>query len=578
MKRMWIALAVLVPMLLGVQHFGLERTREKQAEDRFTRIADVKATRILPQYIASLFMGSFRAIIVDILWVQLRRLREEEHRFFEMVEIMDMIGSLQPRNPEVWVHQAWNAAYNIANHVRDKDEQWTWIRYALEKLKEGTDQMPGDPYLKFELGRTLVHKATWREGFFADAYMASLEREQLDPKSGFKSRIWRGEKTDRPLSPFELAIPWFEQALDDLAKARKEKGWQNPMTGQMEDKDWWTTQVGLNIHPSTIDGNIYLAKYFQAWWEWTTLDRAEVIGVGSDKVTQSHVGRLVQDGGSSWSIHTGGKSIGFRKRPDGWIVTSATGAESRAGDVRFQKEWKRGRPEEAARWFRAAAEHARRVLDRYQPRMLIYKDYLALTEKLVVMAENPARTLEEKERMLALLSPALEASGLKDYNYLYEELSAIKKELGGDAFEFNDGLEQVKPVDFERVYSATLVPAGDVDQYFGVVRAPDEPVSHEGHAHEPGEEHDRPAFPPHRVGFQVKKDGDVDLKVELWTFKKRLLQPWGSIEVRGNRWEEIEGITDTAGHFVLRVQALDPAARGQKPAYLLRWSLGEIAR
>jgi len=128
-------------------------------------------------------------------------------------------------------------------------------------------------------------------------------------------------------------------------------------------------------------------------------------------------------------------------------------------------------------------------------------------------------------------------------------------------------------VEFEKAIEGSLLPEGDVDVYEGYAREP-EPQTEQAHGH--GEHgHEKPAFPPHRVAFQVKKDGDGDLKVTLRTFKEQRLQVAATMEVKGNRWQEIEAVTNTPGNFDVFVEALDKAAKPKNPAYLLRWSLIE---
>ncbi|MBI2931575.1 MAG: hypothetical protein HYY16_07970 [Planctomycetes bacterium] len=492
MRRTWVSVAILVIALLGVQHFGLERTREKKEEDRYTRYAELKTTRMLPQYVAALFMGSFRAVAVDVLWVELKRLQDHEHRYFEIVEIMDLIHVLQPRNPEVWSNQAWNAAYNIANNVRDPEEQWKWIRTGLEKLMEGATQLNDDPYLKYQIGYTLVNKATWSDGVFQEPYtsrfVADLDLQRL---------LRCGRPSDRAMTPFEAAIPWFEAAIEDLNRMKTEQRWRyyRATSGKAtEDRDYHTTQVGLNIHPSSADGFIYWAKLYNAFYYWR------------------------------------------QKRAD-----------------------------KAAEWFRAASAHARLYRKRYRSSSPIFDDYAVMCDRLARASEMPAEAREERRLLLETLTPVLVEAGNKDCGYLRVDLSALKQEMGGDGFEFNDCVDCSRKVEFEEVIEATIAPGADVDFFEGSIRPAGE---------DPG------TFPPHRVAFQIKKDGDLDLKATLWAFQgvSPLLRPVATRELRENRWEEIEGITEVAGHFEVSVEALDPSAKARNPVYLLRWSLAEPAR
>ena len=60
-------LALVVALLIGVQHFGLERTAETMTEAPLKRVPNLPASTVLPTYVATLFFGAFRAVAVDIL-------------------------------------------------------------------------------------------------------------------------------------------------------------------------------------------------------------------------------------------------------------------------------------------------------------------------------------------------------------------------------------------------------------------------------------------------------------------------------------------------------------------------------
>ena len=72
-KSSGIALAIVVLLLAAVQHWGLERQPETVVEAPMKNLRNIPASQALPTYIASLFFGAFRAVAVDILWIQLRK-------------------------------------------------------------------------------------------------------------------------------------------------------------------------------------------------------------------------------------------------------------------------------------------------------------------------------------------------------------------------------------------------------------------------------------------------------------------------------------------------------------------------
>src|SRR5579871_4265932 len=56
-------------------------------------------------------LGGFRGLIANLLWTRANDLQQDE-KFFEMAQLANWITKLQPHFVTVWVHQAWNMAYN----------------------------------------------------------------------------------------------------------------------------------------------------------------------------------------------------------------------------------------------------------------------------------------------------------------------------------------------------------------------------------------------------------------------------------------------------------------------------------
>ena len=245
--RRWLVLVLLVGGMVAVQRFGLDRQPEAVEEEHSRRVPEIAASDMVPTYIASLFFGAFRAVVVDALWIQLKKV-EEERRWYEQKEILELISYFQPRNPEVWSHLGWHSAYNIANGFTDPDKSWEWVKFGLKWLRRGNAMLPDSPYLKYELARTLYHKPSWRIGF--------LDRNLLQRVEGdaeLQELLRLGAPGPRPMSSFELAIPWLERAREELFQ-RKEK--------------YVLTQVGLYVRPLTMDGFIRECLFYQAMYDW----------------------------------------------------------------------------------------------------------------------------------------------------------------------------------------------------------------------------------------------------------------------------------------------------------------------
>lgn len=244
-KQRAAALTFVVALLILLQHFGLERQAETIAEAPMKQLKGLPPSTVLPTYIASLFFGAFRAVAVDILWIQLRKV-EEEKRWYERREIIKMISYVQPRNPEVWSHLGWHSAYNVANGFTDPKERWEWIRFGLTWLRRGISTIPNNPYLKEQLGYTLYHKVAWQDGKL-DMGLLKLIEEDRDLQDELMPD---GMKSDHPMSAFELAIVWFDRAREEL------------LTQKFE-----LTQMGLYIYPDSVDGYIRLCMVAQGMYE-----------------------------------------------------------------------------------------------------------------------------------------------------------------------------------------------------------------------------------------------------------------------------------------------------------------------
>ncbi len=245
--RRWIVLGALLAALVFVQVRCLDPQPEVAAEKVYTRIADMPPGDVLPTYVASLFFGSFRAVAIDFLWIQLKRV-EEEKRWYERREILKLISYFQPRNREVWAMLGWHSAYNVANSFTDPERSWEWVRFGLEWLRRGIRQIPDSPYLKFELGWTLHHKPSWRDGWLDLPLLARIEGDRE-----LQEILQDRRPIERSKSAFEISIHWYSKARDELLG----------VTDQTI-----TTQMGYRLSAQTADSFIREIMYLQGIYDW----------------------------------------------------------------------------------------------------------------------------------------------------------------------------------------------------------------------------------------------------------------------------------------------------------------------
>ena len=109
---------------------------------------------------ATVAMGAFRGLVVDILWMRADKLKEQG-QYFDAKQLAEWITVLQPRFAQVWAFQAWNMAYNISVAIpaEQPDQRWQWVKNGYELLRdEGIPLNPKSIGLYRELGRIFQHK------------------------------------------------------------------------------------------------------------------------------------------------------------------------------------------------------------------------------------------------------------------------------------------------------------------------------------------------------------------------------------------------------------------------------------
>lgn len=109
---------------------------------------------------ATVAMGAFRGLVVDILWMRADKLKEEG-QFFDAKQLAEWITILQPRFASVWDFHAWNLAYNISVVVpaHQWEERWRWVRTGYELLRDkGIEKNPRSMLLYHSLAWIFQHK------------------------------------------------------------------------------------------------------------------------------------------------------------------------------------------------------------------------------------------------------------------------------------------------------------------------------------------------------------------------------------------------------------------------------------
>jgi len=109
---------------------------------------------------ATVAMGAFRGLVVDILWMRADKLKEQG-QFFDAKQLAEWITILQPRFAAVWDFHAWNMAYNISVAIPATrwQERWRWVKNGYELLRDkGIEKNPHSIILYRSLAWIFQHK------------------------------------------------------------------------------------------------------------------------------------------------------------------------------------------------------------------------------------------------------------------------------------------------------------------------------------------------------------------------------------------------------------------------------------
>ncbi len=132
---------LLRPLLLAVLLFSIQATLlapwvEKIRTDTGIAYEQVAGLEV-PADIRILegALGSFRGWLINFLWLRAGQL-QEENRIHEAMQLSRWITRLQPHYPQVWVHQAWNLAFNLSQSATTSAEQYLWIESGIALLRD----------------------------------------------------------------------------------------------------------------------------------------------------------------------------------------------------------------------------------------------------------------------------------------------------------------------------------------------------------------------------------------------------------------------------------------------------------
>ena len=151
------ALLAGIVFFFGTVFFSQRHLNQQREVLGLTRIAPLENAPPMLAFTTKA-LGGFRGLIANALWIRATEL-QENGKYFEMVQLADWITKLEPKLTAVWVHLAWNMAYNISVKFNDPNDRWLWVKRGTELLRdEALKYNPEEPNLYRELAWFYQHK------------------------------------------------------------------------------------------------------------------------------------------------------------------------------------------------------------------------------------------------------------------------------------------------------------------------------------------------------------------------------------------------------------------------------------
>jgi hypothetical protein len=250
-----LAMAGLFTLVSFTQNH-LNVSREKLG---LTRVAPLENAPPMLAF-TTVALGGFRGLIANMLWLRATDLQEED-KYFEMVQLSDWITKLQPHIVTVWVHLAWNMAYNISIKFNDPKDRWPWVRRGIELLR--------DEALKYNPNEVLIYRElAW---FFQHKMGADL-----DDAHGYYKYIWV-QDMDHVLGRGRIDWP---ELLNPQTPETKEK--VNILRERYKMNPEWMKEVDDRYGPLEW----HLPETHAIYWAYLALEKTDKKKLKKDDLVQ----------------------------------------------------------------------------------------------------------------------------------------------------------------------------------------------------------------------------------------------------------------------------------------------------
>ena len=143
----FLTLLLCAALLVGVAAQHQNWLLEQRRDWGYTDLEGQSPELIL----ATTALGGFRGILVDLVWLRSIKL-QQEGKYWELVQLSDWMGKMEPYIEDIWEFNGWNMAYNIVAELQDSEERWLWIEKAINLLRgQGMKYIKRSAVLSYQL-------------------------------------------------------------------------------------------------------------------------------------------------------------------------------------------------------------------------------------------------------------------------------------------------------------------------------------------------------------------------------------------------------------------------------------------
>jgi len=199
---------VLLGIVLLLFPVQAELTRRRQQAHLVS--SNVLVDMPLPEFAFTALLGGFRAIAVDLIWLNAWE-AEEQKDYYRLLGLYELMSYLQPNSIQVWRFNVWMMAFNLPRAAPSAEEGWKWVKRAIRLCEKGVERnqySPRGSQLPGLLGYIYYHRC----GTINDPRTRLFQKWLLEEtgKTNWEHAIEWGRKTYDRVKWIEKAYPYYE--------------------------------------------------------------------------------------------------------------------------------------------------------------------------------------------------------------------------------------------------------------------------------------------------------------------------------------------------------------------------------